>query len=78
MVANRLREQVEDAKLSSDGMPFCISISVGLAEAVQSMPNFGALMRRADSALYNAKRLGRNQVSVGPALIDDARRAAAS
>ena len=78
MVANRLRQQVEDAEFSCDGTPFRITISVGIAGALQSMPNFGALMRRADSALYHAKRLGRNQVSVGPALIDVARRATAS
>jgi diguanylate cyclase (GGDEF)-like protein len=78
IIANRLRQQVEDTELSSDEMPFRITISVGLGGALQSMPNFGALMRRADSALYNAKRLGRNQVSVGPALIDAARRATAS
>jgi diguanylate cyclase (GGDEF)-like protein len=77
-VANRLRCQVEDKELASDGTPFFITVSIGIAEALQSMPNFGALMRRADAALYGAKHLGRNQVSVGPALIDDVRGAIAS
>ena len=78
MVADRLRQQVEETKLSNDGIPFRITISAGLASAVQSMRDFGALMRRADSALYNAKRLGRNQVCVGPAVVDTGRRVAAS
>jgi diguanylate cyclase (GGDEF)-like protein len=77
-VANRLRRQVETAELAFDGTPFRMTVSVGVAEAVQSMPNFGGLMRRADGALYAAKNRGRNQVSVGPALIDDVRSAIAS
>jgi diguanylate cyclase (GGDEF)-like protein len=77
-VANRLRQQTEDAELLCDRTPFRITISVGIAGALQSMPNFGALMRRADSALYHAKRLGRNRVSSGPALVDAGRRATAS
>jgi diguanylate cyclase (GGDEF)-like protein len=77
-VANRLRCQVEDKELAADGTPFFITVSIGIAEALPSMPNFGALMRRADGALYAAKHLGRNQVSLGPALIDDVRSAMAS
>jgi diguanylate cyclase (GGDEF)-like protein len=77
-VANRLRCQVEATELSFDGTPFRITVSIGIAEGLQNMPNFGALMRRADGALYCAKRLGRNQVSAGPALIDDVRSIIAS
>jgi diguanylate cyclase (GGDEF)-like protein len=76
--ASRLRRQVEDTELFFDGTPFRMTVSVGVAETLQSMPNFGALMRRADAALYGAKRLGRNQVSIGPALVDDVRDAMAS
>lgn len=78
MIANRLRQQVEDTELSCDAVPFRVTISIGIAGALQSMPNFGALMRRADSALYHAKRLGRNQASLGPTLVETVRRAAGS
>jgi len=64
VVAERLRDMVRqcfptvrDEKLSS-------SVSIGIATATLSMSGLAALMKRGDDALYEAKRSGRNRVSV--------------
>jgi diguanylate cyclase (GGDEF)-like protein len=62
ILANRLREAVKRQSFSGDSGAFGISISVGI-----SMPNPSDLdilpaLERADKALYDAKRNGRNRV----------------
>jgi diguanylate cyclase (GGDEF)-like protein len=44
-----------------------MTISVGAAEATLAMSGIDALIKCADEALYRAKALGRNRVSVAAA-----------
>jgi diguanylate cyclase (GGDEF)-like protein len=60
VVAERLRESIVQRDGRADAE--VLSISIGIAAAALSMPGVGALMRLADSALYQAKAAGRDCV----------------
>jgi diguanylate cyclase (GGDEF)-like protein len=62
IVAERLRRQVEEHSRVFPGEETRISVSIGVAGATLDMPNFEAMLKRADEALYQAKRDGRNRV----------------
>ena len=62
IAAERLRAVIADAPfLLEDGTDIAVTVSVGIAQALQD-ESFEALLRRADAALYTAKHEGRNQV----------------
>lgn len=63
--AERLRHAVEAAEFSAQHRRIPLSISVGVA-VIDDGDDFASLLRRADQAMYAAKRAGRNCV-VGPA-----------
>jgi len=60
-VAERIRKKVEGLTLTAEGRPVQLTVSVGVAEAITSMPGVDALMKAADAALYQAKEGGRNR-----------------
>ena len=60
-VAERIRKSVEGLTLTAEGRPVQLTVSVGVAEAITSMPGVDALMKAADAALYQAKEGGRNR-----------------
>jgi len=63
--AERLRQIVEQAQVSPDGATrVSVTISLGLAMATGAEESLEALLEKADLALYEAKRGGRNQVVV--------------
>jgi diguanylate cyclase (GGDEF)-like protein len=63
-VAERLREGIEKLRIVHENSPRgAITISVGAASAVPAAGEGAqALLQRADEALYEAKRRGRNTV----------------
>ena len=63
-LAERLRRLVEESKQLIDGQWVRVTVSIGVAGAGPSTSGLGALQRSADEALYEAKRLGRNQVAI--------------
>lgn len=64
-VMERVRERIEATSLElEDGKRVSITVSIGLAGLVDD-EGFEALLKRADEALYTAKRNGRNRVLVG-------------
>ncbi len=62
--AERLRRSVESYRFHTGSKPFSVTISIGIA----TFPNHGVtmaeLIRKADMALYEAKKSGKNAVRV--------------
>jgi len=66
LFAERLRKRVEALAFCSDGVGFCVTISAGVALHDQS-ESLAGLTKRADIALYEAKRSGRNRICLAQA-----------
>ena len=65
-VAERLRMMVENTPFVQDRGKITLRVSAGVAD-LHSGENAEALLRRADQALFDAKRAGRNRVIVAKA-----------
>jgi diguanylate cyclase (GGDEF)-like protein/PAS domain S-box-containing protein len=62
-LAERLRQAVESMRVpDAEGEPVRITVSIGVASFNPETATFDALLKRADEALYRAKRHGRNRV----------------
>ena len=62
-VAEDLRKALEaEAVVTAGGQPLQVTCSLGVAQIQEGDGNGGALLARADVALYRAKDLGRNRV----------------
>jgi diguanylate cyclase (GGDEF)-like protein len=62
IVAERVRRRVEQMRVGSGGQEVSATVSIGVAQAEAGMTDIGTLLKRADQALYAAKRSGRNCV----------------
>jgi diguanylate cyclase (GGDEF)-like protein len=67
ILAERLRAAVERTPIHTCEGELPISVSIGVAVYDRQDPHLAAMLGRADLALYDAKRLGRNQVQVAAA-----------
>ncbi|MBN1148166.1 MAG: diguanylate cyclase, partial [Anaerolineales bacterium] len=63
-IAERLREHVNETFQGADSNPISITVSIGVAEIQEDIPDFTALVAQADTAMYSAKQEGRNRVGV--------------
>ncbi len=63
--AERLREVVASTPVAADGRLFELTVSIGVA-ATRGGDTSASLLGRADTLLYEAKRLGRNRVVAAP------------
>jgi diguanylate cyclase (GGDEF)-like protein len=63
VLAERLRQTVEQAELGPEGHPLHVTISLGVAESGESCNTLETLIKAADDALYASKRSGRNKVT---------------
>ena len=63
-VAERLRASIAALTVDVQDVRVKLSISIGVATLADTSNDFGALVRRADEAMYEAKRAGRNRVSL--------------
>ncbi len=63
-VAERIRQKIANLNLEFDSKILPITVSIGLATYVSTDPTIDEMLKRADLALYEAKRGGRNQVVV--------------
>jgi diguanylate cyclase (GGDEF)-like protein len=61
-VAERLRKVVAGATFASAALPVKITISAGVAALGTDVKDLTTLIQKADAALYEAKRLGRDRV----------------
>ena len=65
-VMNRLRDELAQSPVeSTDRHSIFLTISVGLAELAPGIASVEAFLSKADSALYAAKRSGRNRLCIG-------------
>ena len=63
-VAERIRLQVENAEFVWHGQRISVTLSIGVALAENKTQNEQTLIQEADKALYQARKSGRNRVSV--------------
>jgi two-component system cell cycle response regulator len=66
-VADRIRRSVADQPFQIGGEPLTVTVSAGLAVFDAGRDDGGSLIDRADRALYEAKRSGRNRISLADA-----------
>lgn len=63
-VARRLRQTLQNVCVLTDaGEKICFTVSMGLAQCDGDVATVEELMRRADAALYHAKKTGRDRIS---------------
>lgn len=62
--ADRVRRRLEQAPLEYDGASVPVTVSIGVSAMRPWDKSVGNALSRADSALYQAKECGRNQVKV--------------
>lgn len=64
-VAERLRQRLAEKQTTIDGgIPINFTVSIGVAHARREDKHLDDLIKRADTALYQAKNQGRNRVEV--------------
>ena len=61
-IAERIRSSFEQAGAKVGALPIGATVSIGIAMACEPVMEVGALLVRADAALYRAKHDGRNRV----------------
>jgi eukaryotic-like serine/threonine-protein kinase len=64
VLAERLREAVEQAPVQTASGPLAVTVSIGVAHLAGQGGDISELLGRADDALYRAKAAGRNRVEV--------------
>lgn len=60
--AERIRAAVEQTHVATESALCGITVSIGVVTLESEMSDFNVLIRNADAALFEAKRLGRNRV----------------
>jgi len=73
ILAERLRTMIADARFTHNGHTFAITVSIGVAVLQpEALTKRRMLLEQVDQALYQAKKMGRNQVCnfLGPATIE--------
>jgi diguanylate cyclase (GGDEF)-like protein len=68
-VAESLRREISTLAMNAGGKTIPVTVSVGVAAAGPAELGVTALIERADDALYQAKRSGRNQAQGAPATV---------
>ncbi|WP_434557251.1 GGDEF domain-containing protein [Pseudomonas sp. Z5-35] len=64
--AEAIRASLEETSLTDHGQTFTVTASFGVASTETSGADQGTLLKAADSALYAAKRLGKNRIESWP------------
>ncbi|WP_191489325.1 GGDEF domain-containing protein [Pseudomonas sp. FEN] len=61
-IAERLQREIQRLSFSHDGQSFGVTVSQGLTSLTPGDESLDPLFARADSAMYQAKRQGKNQI----------------
>lgn len=69
-IAERLCAALAMSPVFFNGQAIPVTMSIGLAEYSSDLVNGENLLRQADRCLYEAKRLGRNRVETGVAMVE--------
>ncbi len=64
-VAERLGKEIQALNFNAEGRDFTVTVSQGLAGLREDDSTLDSLFARADAAMYEAKRLGKNRVIEG-------------
>lgn len=64
-IADRLREKISQRIVKTDSVQFNYTVSAGVSMIQPDDKTIESLLKRADSALYSAKEMGRNRVEKG-------------
>lgn len=64
IVAERIRTAVAARPVTTEGVTFSMTISIGIAQSKPGQSGINALMKVADQALYGCKERGRNQIAL--------------
>src|SRR4030042_6490417 len=64
IIAERLRTIINKKRIKAKKKPFRITVSVGVTELLADDDKIVAALKRADDAMNEAKRKGRNQIMV--------------
>ncbi len=62
-VAERIRRAVENTRFLFHGQEMSLTVSIGVTEVESSDHTHEVIFNRVDSAMYNAKKIGRNTVA---------------
>ena len=65
-LAEKLRKSVSGQRVKVESIELELTVSIGVAVAGSGAEDFSGLLKRADDALYTAKRAGRNRVELAP------------
>lgn len=71
-VAERLRRNLEEASISVGGETVRVTASFGVAALAADTPSLASLIAKADTAVYLAKRAGRNRVATAEGALSEA------
>lgn len=63
VLAEQLREVIADLAIAVDRAQIAVTVSIGVAECASGDADIDAVVKRADNALYRAKKAGRNLVA---------------
>ncbi|MHC1783806.1 MAG: diguanylate cyclase [Anaerolineaceae bacterium] len=64
MIAERLRQKVEDMRVEVHSLTIAVTISIGVCHINDANGSLDTLLSQADQAMYRAKIAGRNQVMI--------------
>ena len=73
-IGERVRDMIERTPLLIEGRMIALTVSIGVAASTAADTSWDAPLRRADQALYHAKKHGRNRLTVYGEDLDAARR----
>jgi diguanylate cyclase (GGDEF)-like protein len=64
IIAERIRANIEEMSVTYEKQPIRFTISIGISPIMEGDTNCNAILSRADTALYTAKKKGRNKIAI--------------